>query len=58
MLAQAPTRCSHYMAGKQTKEIEPREYRYTQQAQVLKPLPSRALPKQSCVREMKVKHAR
>lgn len=46
------------MAGKQTKEYEPREYRYTSRAQVIKPLPSRPLPQQSCVREVKVKHAR
>lgn len=43
------------MAGKQTKEYEPREYRYKTAAEVIKPLPSRPLPQQSCVREMRVK---
>ena len=43
------------MAGKQTKEYEPREYRYKTAAEVIKPLPSRPLPTQSCVREVKTR---
>lgn len=43
------------MAGKQVKEYEPREYRNTSAAAVMKPLRSRPLPQQSCVREVKVR---
>jgi hypothetical protein len=48
------------MAGKQTKEYEPREYRYKTASEAMKwhKLPSRPLPQQSCVREWKVKNAR